>query len=121
MEQTRNTTEQPLFNAETFARQWPRLREQLKTWWGQLTDTDLQQIAGQKDQLIRVVQERYGYARERAEQEVNRRLQEYRNALGTSAQDLASNLGETASKVTGTIQDMAGTVADTLTSSGAYL
>ena len=121
MEQTGSTTEHPLFNAATFARQWPLLREQLKTWWDRLTDPDLERVAGQKDQLIRVVQEKYGYAWERAEQEVNRRLQEYRDALGTSAQDLASNLGETASKVTATVQDMAGTVADTVTSSGTYL
>jgi len=121
MERTASTAEHPLFNPETFARQWPHLREQLKTWWDQLTETDLERIAGQKDQLIRVVQEKYGYAWERAEQEVNRRLQEYRDAMGTSAQDLASNLAETAGKVTATVQDMARTVADTVTGSGPYL
>ena len=37
---------------------------------GSLTDSDLDQIAGQSEKLIGVIQERYGYARDRAEQEV---------------------------------------------------
>ena len=121
MERTTNAAEHPLFNPEAFARQWPHLREQLKTWWDRLTDPDLERVAGQKDQLIRVVQEKYGYVWERAEQEVNRRLQEYRDATGTSVQDLASTLADTAGKATATVQDMAGTVADAVTSSGTYL
>src|SRR5262249_32911650 len=36
----------------------------------------------QKDKLIGLIQERYGYAREQAEQEVERRLQEYGDKTG---------------------------------------
>ena len=43
----------------------------MKTQWGKLTDSDLDQIAGQSEKLIGVIQTRYGYAREKAEQEVN--------------------------------------------------
>jgi uncharacterized protein YjbJ (UPF0337 family) len=82
--------------------QWPHLREQLKRWWDQLTDTDLEQVVsqatGQRDHLIRVVQAKYGYARERAEQEVNQRLEEYRGTTEGVAARAARTVADTAAK-----------------------
>lgn len=43
----------------------------LKEKWGKLTDNELTVIAGQREQLVGVLQERYGYEKERAEKEVN--------------------------------------------------
>lgn len=51
-----------------------QLRGQMREWWGKLTDDDLEQAAGQKDKLIGKLQERYGYSREQAQQEVERRM-----------------------------------------------
>lgn len=62
---------------DIFAGEWKQMRGDLKSWWGKLTDDDFERIEGQKDTLIGVVQEKYGYAREKAQQEVDRRLQEY--------------------------------------------
>ena len=42
-----------------------------KEQWSRLTDDELNQAAGRRDQLIGKVQERYGYARDRAEREVD--------------------------------------------------
>ena len=39
--------------------------------WGQLTDDEVEQVKGERDQLVGKVQERYGYAKERAEREVD--------------------------------------------------
>src|SRR4029450_12713830 len=64
-------------NQDLFAGQWKQMRGELKSWWGKLADDDFERIGGQKDKLIGVVQEKYGYAREKAQQEVERRLQEY--------------------------------------------
>src|SRR5712691_3642949 len=64
-------------NQDVFAGQWKQMRGELKSWWGKLADDDFDKIGGQKDKLIGVVQEKYGYAREKAQQEVERRLQEY--------------------------------------------
>jgi uncharacterized protein YjbJ (UPF0337 family) len=47
-----------------------------KEWWGELTDDDLTRVEGNFDKLVGVLQERYGYNRERAEEEVNRRFRE---------------------------------------------
>jgi uncharacterized protein YjbJ (UPF0337 family) len=57
-------------NADTLKGQWHQMKGEVKSQWGKLTDNDLDQIAGQSEKLIGKIQERYGYARDRAEQEV---------------------------------------------------
>ncbi len=64
-------------NDDVFAGQWRQMRGELKSWWSQLADDELDLIGGHKDKLIGLVQERYGYAREHAEQEVERRFKEF--------------------------------------------
>ena len=44
---------------------------------GDSTDDDFEKIDGERDKLVGRHQERYGYAKERAEAEVDRRLREY--------------------------------------------
>ena len=55
---------------------WKQMRGQAKEWWGKLTDDDLDRAEGKSEQLIGLLQEKYGYTRERAEEEFNRRLKE---------------------------------------------
>lgn len=50
---------------------WKQLAGKVKAQWGKLTDDDLTVIAGKRDELAGILQERYGYAKERAEQELN--------------------------------------------------
>jgi uncharacterized protein YjbJ (UPF0337 family) len=50
---------------------WKQMTGQIKEKWGKLTDDDLTTIAGKRDQLAGVLQERYGYAKELAEKELN--------------------------------------------------
>ena len=57
-------------NSDTLKGQWHQIKGEVKTQWGKLTDSDLDQIAGQSEKLIGTIQERYGYARDRAEKEV---------------------------------------------------
>src|SRR5512140_2338817 len=59
------------------AGQWKQRRGSAKEWWGKLTDSDLDRIAGKRDQLVGALQEKYGYTREKASEEVDRRLKEY--------------------------------------------
>jgi uncharacterized protein YjbJ (UPF0337 family) len=44
---------------------WMQLRGKVKEWWGELTDDDLDRIAGEWEQLIGHLQGRYGYTRAR--------------------------------------------------------
>jgi uncharacterized protein YjbJ (UPF0337 family) len=64
-------------NADVLKGKWKQLRGEVKTWWGNLTDDDFDQIDGERDKLVGRLQERYGYAKERAEAEVDRRLRDY--------------------------------------------
>jgi uncharacterized protein YjbJ (UPF0337 family) len=64
-------------NADILAGKWKQVQGEIKKQWGKLTDDDLTIVEGQKDKLVGLVQERYGYAREQAEREVDQFLQKY--------------------------------------------
>ncbi|MBI2218454.1 MAG: CsbD family protein [Candidatus Rokubacteria bacterium] len=61
-------------NQDVFAGRWKQLRGQAKEWWGQVTDDELDQIEGQRDKLAGLLQVKYGYTKEQAEQEIDRRI-----------------------------------------------
>jgi uncharacterized protein YjbJ (UPF0337 family) len=114
-----------VMNAATFADQWTHVRGQLATWWDQLTEADLETIAGKKDALVRLVQEKYRYTRERAQEEVNQRLQAYSAMPGafasgaadtvkTTVQDVASSVAEAAGAAQARATDFAATTATTI-------
>jgi uncharacterized protein YjbJ (UPF0337 family) len=50
---------------------WRQVKGSVKQKWGKLTDDDLDVIAGSRDKLVGRLQERYGLAKEAAEQEVD--------------------------------------------------
>jgi uncharacterized protein YjbJ (UPF0337 family) len=64
------TPEVTLMNDDVFKGKWLQFKGQIKEKWGQLTDDDLDQVSGQRDQLVGRIQERYGLAKD----EVNRQL-----------------------------------------------
>jgi uncharacterized protein YjbJ (UPF0337 family) len=49
---------------------WKQTKGKIKEKWGQLTDDDLTQINGKRDQLEGLIQERYGIAKDRARKDV---------------------------------------------------
>ena len=56
---------------------WKQVTGKVKEKWGKLTDDDLTTIAVKRDQLAGLIQQRYGYAKEQAEKE----LDEFTRAL----------------------------------------
>jgi uncharacterized protein YjbJ (UPF0337 family) len=63
-------------NKDVFEGKWKEMRGQAKEWWGKLTDDDLDRTGGKYDQLLGLLQQKYGYTREAAETEVDRRFKE---------------------------------------------
>jgi uncharacterized protein YjbJ (UPF0337 family) len=63
-------------NTDILEGKWKQMRGQMKEWWGKLTDQDIDVIAGKRDKLIGALQEKYGWAKRDAENEVSRRLRE---------------------------------------------
>jgi uncharacterized protein YjbJ (UPF0337 family) len=60
-----------MMNWDSLKGKWAQLSGKVKEKWGDLTDDDLTRIGGQKDQLVGKLQERYGYAKERAQKEAD--------------------------------------------------
>ncbi len=57
-------------NKDTLQGKWNEYKGQIKEKWGKLTDDDMTEIEGKRDQLIGKIQTRYGYAKDRAEKEL---------------------------------------------------
>lgn len=51
--------------------QWKQAKGQALEKWGELTHDDLDVIDGRRDQLVGVIQQRYGIAKEEAERQVS--------------------------------------------------
>ncbi len=49
---------------------WKQAKGQIQQKWGDLTGDDLDRVEGKREELIGVVQERYGIARNEAEKQV---------------------------------------------------
>jgi len=60
-------------NSDVFEGNWKKVRGQAKEWWGKLTDNDLEQVGGKFDKLIGLLQVKYGYTRQQAEDEYEKR------------------------------------------------
>jgi uncharacterized protein YjbJ (UPF0337 family) len=50
---------------------WSQTKGAVKEQWGKLTDNDLLEIEGRRDQLVGKLQTRYGISREQAEAQVS--------------------------------------------------
>lgn len=55
---------------------WKEVIGKAREKWGKLTDNELTVIAGKRDQLSGLLQQRYGYAKEQAEKELDDFLKE---------------------------------------------
>jgi uncharacterized protein YjbJ (UPF0337 family) len=71
---TRRQEESKPMNRDVFSGWWKQARGQAKSWWGQLTDDEIDQVRGEADKLVGYLQTRYGWSREEAEQRIEERM-----------------------------------------------
>jgi uncharacterized protein YjbJ (UPF0337 family) len=57
---------------------WMEIKGGIKEKWGKLTDDDLTQVEGQAEKLLGLLQKKYGYTKEKAEQEYNDFIRRYK-------------------------------------------
>lgn len=56
---------------------WKQFKGKVRETWGELTDDELEQIAGKRDILLGKIQEKYGIAKDEAE----KRIKEFEKTL----------------------------------------
>jgi uncharacterized protein YjbJ (UPF0337 family) len=66
---------------DILAGKFKQLRGRLKERWGDLTDDELMQSEGNADRLAGLLQEKYGYSKERAKQELSEFLTDVDRSL----------------------------------------
>ena len=71
-------------NKDIFEGKWKQVRGEAKLWWGKLTDDDLDKVHGQFDVFAGLLQEKYGYSREQAEEAIEKQMNEYETRLKES-------------------------------------
>ena len=59
-------------NKDILQGKWTEMKGKVKEQWGKFTDDDIDKINGRSEQLLGLLQQRYGYAREKAEEEYKR-------------------------------------------------
>jgi len=62
---------QPLMNWGTIEGNWKQVKGKAREQWGKLTDSDWDQVAGKKDQLVGRIQERYGISKDEAQKQAD--------------------------------------------------
>ena len=50
---------------------WKQLKGSVQNQWGKLTDDDVDQVAGNREKLVGMLQERYGVAKDEAERQID--------------------------------------------------
>lgn len=58
-------------NENVLEGKWLQLRGSIREKWGEITDDELDQIAGKRDKFAGVLQEKYGYTQIEAERQIN--------------------------------------------------
>jgi uncharacterized protein YjbJ (UPF0337 family) len=74
-------SEDQMMNKDVFEGKWKQIRGEAKVWWGKLTDDDLDRAAGKFEVFTGLLQEKYGYTRQRAADEIEQRMTEFETTL----------------------------------------
>lgn len=65
-------------NSDVMKGKWAQLKGGVRAKWGDLTDDDLTQIDGEREKLSGKLQERYGWAKEKAEKNIDDHFRDHR-------------------------------------------
>ena len=56
-------------NEDIFKGKWKELKGRVKEKWGNLTDDDVTRVEGNTEKLVGILQEKYGYSKDKAQEE----------------------------------------------------
>lgn len=58
-------------NEDIVKGKWKELKGNVRQQWGKLTNDDVDRLKGTQEELIGLLQQRYGYEQEQAKKEIN--------------------------------------------------
>ena len=70
-------------NWDQIKAEWKEFRGKARVAWGKLTDDDLEQIRGNRDQLVAALQRRYGLAKAEAQRQVSEWTQKLKERISS--------------------------------------
>ncbi len=56
---------------------WRQWRGQALGWWGRLTESEWDEVNGDRERLLELLELKYGWSREEAEREIETRFSEF--------------------------------------------
>ena len=59
-------------NEDTFKGKWKELKGSVKEKWGDLTDDEITEVEGRTEKLVGILQAKYGYSKDKAQDEYNK-------------------------------------------------
>ncbi|MBP2641953.1 MAG: hypothetical protein H6Q66_2904 [Firmicutes bacterium] len=66
-------------NEDIVKGKWKEMKGTIKEQWGDLTDDDLVEIEGKTEKLAGILQTKYGYSKEKAEEAYKGVLEKYKD------------------------------------------
>lgn len=58
-------------NSDILEGKWKQMKGSIQTKWGKITDDEFEQIKGNRERLVGIVQEKYGLEKDRVRKEVD--------------------------------------------------
>jgi uncharacterized protein YjbJ (UPF0337 family) len=68
-------------HSDVLQAKWKKFRNEIHGHWTQLSSDEVDRIDGRRSNLVSLLQSKYGYARRRAEREVERVVTEFEDKL----------------------------------------
>jgi len=59
-------------NEDIFKGKWKELKGSVKEKWGDLTDDEVTEVEGKTEKLVGILQQKYGYSKDKAQEEYNK-------------------------------------------------
>lgn len=57
-------------NQDIFEGNWKQIKGKAQAYWGKLTNDDLDVVNGKRQQMVGIIQERYGISKDEAEKQL---------------------------------------------------
>jgi uncharacterized protein YjbJ (UPF0337 family) len=71
--------------SDVLSAKWKQFRNEINSQWADLSSDEVDRVDGQRGNLVFLLQRKYGFAKRRAEREVERVVTEFENKLRRAA------------------------------------